>query len=198
MSSDPDQFDLPPKFADALRETYAHRSDVPANRERFILSAGRARFAAKRRPRRIVQWSAGLAAAVAATFAITTWIHHPAPPKQPIARGDLNADGAVNMIDALVLARHLAANDPSDASWDLNRDGAIDQKDIDTLATTVVNLKQPRLSQNALPKLRDLGINPSRVGFASANGFASINAPADTTFAKANPTPSLPTEEPCQ
>jgi hypothetical protein len=188
MSADPDHFDLPPKLAKALRETYAHRAEVPPARERFILSAARARLG--QRPRHILRWTIGLAAGVAAVLTFTTWLHHPAPPKQPLARGDLNADGAVNMVDALVLARHLAANDKTDPAWDLNHDGVIDQKDVDTLATAAVNLKQPGLARQSLPRLRDLGIDRPPAGLASASG-----TPTKQTLAKANPTSPTSNEE---
>lgn len=54
-------------------------------------------------------------------------------------RGDLNGDGRVDMIDALILARAVDATSAR-SEWDFNADGVINQTDVDRLAQGAVKL----------------------------------------------------------
>jgi hypothetical protein len=182
MSHPPDEFDLPPRLADALRAAYTHRADVPPRVDDAVLSAAREKFDRRRRLRLMARWGTGLAAGLAAVITLAVVLHRPAAPARSLAKGDVDADGRVNMVDALALARHVAAGDTLDPKWDVNGDGVIDQKDVDAIASAAVSLKQSGLARGSLPKFEELGLDRLPVGAASAN------ASRPTTFAKANPT----------
>jgi hypothetical protein len=191
MTQESDSFELP-ELAKALRAGYAHHTAIPASVEDAILSAASEKFTRRRRLRLMARWGTGLAAGLAAMIALVIWLNHTAGTKA-IAKGDINADGQVNMIDALNLARHVAARDKPEKSWDLNNDGLVDQKDVDVLATASVSLKQGGLAAHSLPKLAELGI--TRATFAGS-ASADVSSPdATTTFAEANPTRIPKTED---
>jgi hypothetical protein len=172
-----DDFEFP-KLGEALQAAYSHRAEVPAAVDEAIRAAARERFDQRRRLRLMVRWGTGLAAGIAAAIVIVVSLHRPAP-MQPLARGD----HPLNMVDALNLARHVAARDAVERSWDLNSDGVIDRKDVDAVADAAVNLKQNHLAQHSLPRLRELGID-----HPAGSALADV-IPADAkTFAKANPT----------
>jgi hypothetical protein len=192
MSEETDQFELPEPLAGALRAAYEHRVRIPASVDQAVLSAARAKFAQRRSLRLFVRWGAGIAVGIAAMIVVVVSLHHPAG-NAVIAKGDINADGNLNIVDALTLARHIAAGDKLEKAWDINGDGVIDQKDVDALASAAVSLKQMPIVENSLPKLHELGIDHApRVGFASANGNSptayGVGTSANITFAKANPT----------
>jgi hypothetical protein len=183
MSRPPDEFDLPPRLADALRAAYTHRAEVPPRVDDAVLSAARERFARRRRLRLMGRWGTGLAAGLAAMIAVAVILHRPAAPARSLAKGDVDADGRVNMVDALALARHVAAGDTLDPKWDVNGDGVIDQKDVDAIASAAVSLKQSGLARGSLPKLEDLGLDRP-VGLALASGTSR----ATGHVTKASPT----------
>jgi hypothetical protein len=181
MSDSPEQTDLPPQLARALHEAYTHSPIIPAAVEDSILAQAHEKFARRRRLRLIARWGTGLAAGLAAMIVLVVWLHHPKP-AQNFAKGDINADGQVNMIDALVLAKHLSTHDKSDQTWDINGDGRIDQKDVDAIASASVSLKQPAIAQKSLPSFEALKI--PKVGLASASGIHA----QQRTLAEASPT----------
>jgi hypothetical protein len=170
MSREPEDLELPPPLADALRAAYSHQVQVPDRVNDSILSTAHARFAQRRRLRLIARWGTGVAAGLAAVITLVVLLR-PAPLPSSIAKGDVNTDGQVNMVDAFALARHLAAGDKLDRAWDVNGDGKIDQADVQALATAAVSLKQSGLATR-LPRLHELGIDRP-VGLASASGSSS-------------------------
>lgn len=185
MSEENEQFEIPDRFVKALRDAYTHHTKVTPAADNAVLSMAHAEFSRRRRMRLVARWGTGLAAAVAAMIVIAISIHHPTPQKS-LAKGDVNGDGTVNIVDALSLAKHLANHDAIEKRWDLNGDGVVDQKDIDALAMKAVSLKGTGVARNSLPKMRELGIDHSvKVGFASANGVFNARP---NTFAGANPT----------
>jgi hypothetical protein len=187
MSEENEQFEIPDHLASALRNAYTHQTEIPRTADNAVLSLAHAEFARRRRMRLFARWSTGLAAGIAAMVVIAISLHHPAPAKS-VAKGDVNGDGTVNIVDALALAKHLVNHDKTEKAWDLNGDGVVDQKDIDALAMGAVSLKGAAVARNWLPKLHDLGIDHRiHVGFASANGL--LNVPAKT-LAEASPTDS--------
>jgi hypothetical protein len=145
--------------------------------------------------RLMVRWGTGVAAGLAAVIVLAVSIHRPAPEKA-LAKGDVNGDGAVNIVDALALAKHVANHDGVEKEWDLNGDGVVDQKDVDVVAMGAVSLKGAGVARNSLPKMRELGIDRQvPEGFAWANGRAGdvargneVNGMDAKTFAEANPT----------
>jgi hypothetical protein len=182
MSHSSDEFDLPPRLADAVRDAYTHRVAIPRRLDDALLATARAKFERRRRTRLMIRWGTGLAAGLAAAITLALVLHRPShSPAQTLAKGDLNADGRVTMVDALVLARRIAAKDPVDPAWDTNADGRVDQQDVDALAAAAVNLKQSGLAHRSLPKLHELGLNRVPVGLASASG--TPREPTQTAFA---------------
>jgi len=128
-----------------LKRMHAPGPAVPGEIDEAILADARRSFVARRRRWALVQRiGAGLAAA--AVLAIAIRVFHPAsnPPMPPAQRpllaqaADINRDGAVNVLDAYLVARHIARHESLDPAWDVNGDGVIDQKDVDLIAHLAV------------------------------------------------------------
>lgn len=161
MSEPIDEFDLP-KLGEALRGAYTHRVAVPVSLDEAIRAAAIERMGRARRLRLLARWGTGLAAGMAAAIALVVWIHRPTP------LGPVGFDRQMTMVDALNLARQVAAKGAIDKSWDRNGDGVIDQKDVDAVAALSVSLKRGELGQHPLPTLQQLGIaNPANLASAS-------------------------------
>jgi len=175
----------PQRLADALRAAYGHRRSIPDSVDASILSTAREKFARRRRMRLTARWGSGLAAGLAAVIALAVVLHRPAAPARSLAKGDVDADGRVSMVDVMMLARHVAAGDKLDPKWDVNGDGVIDQKDVDAVASAAVSLKQSGLARRSLPKLQELGLDRP-VGLASASGIPRTTV--SVSLAKASPT----------
>jgi hypothetical protein len=171
-----DEFDFP-RLGDALRAAYTHRAGVPVSVDEGIRAAAAELFGRRRRLRLMARWGMGLAAGIAAAIVLIVSLHRPAP------LGPVGRDQQMSMVDALKLAKHLAAKESIDKSWDLNRDGVIDQKDIDAVAAMSVTLKRGVLGQRTLPTLQQLGID-----HAVGSALADVTAGETKTFADANPT----------
>ncbi|MCC6678961.1 MAG: hypothetical protein IT436_17690 [Phycisphaerales bacterium] len=122
--------DIPDGLKPALRRLDGPVAVWPGFDARGLATA---RLAAARRRRMLIR-GASLAAAAGLALAVII-----GPWRERGARGDLNGDGAVDMVDALVLAR---AVDESKAqrSWDFTGDGAVDRADVDRLALGAVRL----------------------------------------------------------
>lgn len=132
---------LPLRLNDALARAYTP-APVPPAIDRAVMEGARAHFAGARR-RRVLWLTAGpLAAAAGLALAVFMW---------PAARGpgagsgglaksalptDLNRDGVLDMLDALVLARRVE----SGGGQDVNADGVTDRRDVDALAQRAVRL----------------------------------------------------------
>jgi len=100
------------------------------------------------------RWSWSAAAAAAAVLLVTLaglWKPWQSPTSPSVRStqaaapsADIDGDGSVDIVDALVLARHLEDQQPLKSSWDINRDGRIDQGDVDEVARLVVSVKGAR------------------------------------------------------
>jgi hypothetical protein len=185
--SDPNgEFDFP-KLRDALQAAFTHRAAVPASVDDAIRVAARERFGRRRRLRLIARWGTGLAAGVAAAIVLIVSPHRPAP------LGPVGFDRQMTMIDALNLAKHLAAKESIDKSWDMNHDGVIDQKDIDAVAALSVNIGPRVLGQHTLPTLQQLGIaHPVALAsdFGERSRVASETTGEPKTVALSKPKPA--------
>jgi hypothetical protein len=109
--ADPDNdLELPPALRSAIRERMPTAPRVPAAVDRVVLSAARVRLA-RRHWRQFV----GAAAAVVVIGVTVATLRVPAqlPPVAAVA-GDVNRDAAVDVLDALALARR------PDTSADVN------------------------------------------------------------------------------
>jgi hypothetical protein len=56
--------------------------------------------------------------------------------------GDVNRDGAVDVIDALLLADRVRSGEAKTRSWDLNGDGKVDARDSEEILARVVDLER--------------------------------------------------------
>ena len=54
---------------------------------------------------------------------------------------DIDANGRVDIVDALVLARRVVDREPLPTRWDFNRDGRVDRSDADVVAILAVRLQ---------------------------------------------------------
>lgn len=154
--------DVPQPLAAELR-SLAGLGAVPAHIDAAVLAHAR-RSATRRQWQRRVLLAAPLAAA--AGLALVVWVASPSqrgsdPRMSPpavssrsavprslasdtiAAHGDINADGAVDMRDALALAQRIQRSRPG-AGDDQNRDGVVDARDVDTLALLAVRLPAPK------------------------------------------------------
>jgi hypothetical protein len=141
---DPNQFD---SLRAALGELYGHVPSVPASVDDSILSEARRSFARRRRTWALVQRiGVGLAAAAVLAIAVRAFFPSATSPVGPVQRpqlaqaADVNHDGRVDILDAYVVARHVARHEPLDPAWDINGDGVVDQKDVDLIAHLAVRV----------------------------------------------------------
>lgn len=126
------------KFAEALRNFQKQRVLVPSRVDEEILTAARKHFQ-QQRPRKIIslpRWTA-LAASVAL---ICGMIYFARTRNQSYAAEDINRDGAVDILDAFVLAKRIEAAEIAPA--DFNRDGKTDHGDVEAIASGVVRLEK--------------------------------------------------------
>ena len=161
MADPRDNFEADPKVPDALaaslRGIYSWPDRAPSALDDAMLALAHER-AGRIRARRARARFLGRAAAVAAAagFALAAVIVprwgqqrgtgpvalSPAPAS---VSGDVNGDGGVDILDALVLARRIggpaAATGGLPTTGDLNGDGAVDLRDVDAIAQAAVRLE---------------------------------------------------------
>jgi hypothetical protein len=139
-------------LAQGLREAFVPPRWDPVQIEamdRAVLAVTVERAAAVRRRRlalRVGGWGA-LAAAAGLALAVLVWSPgrrgaSSGPGSVPIAAGamDINADGVVDILDALALSRMLREGAAAAAPWDITGDGVVDGRDVDALAAAAVLL----------------------------------------------------------
>jgi hypothetical protein len=122
---------VPERLIAALREADKARVFVPPEMDAAILANAKANLT-HRQKRVVIPWFAAAAALVIAAFVIFT--------PGPKAREDVNRDGRVDIRDALLLARKIAAGEMLGSAWDLNHDGRVDQNDAAIIAAQAVKL----------------------------------------------------------
>jgi hypothetical protein len=141
---DPGQFEA---LRAGLKRMQTSGPVVPRQMDEAILAEARRSFASRRRRWVLIQRIGGGLAA-AAVLAIAVRLFYPAPtstspvptvPHRQLAQAaDVNRDGRVDILDAYVVARHIARHEPLDPAWDINGDGVVDQKDVDLIAHLAV------------------------------------------------------------
>jgi hypothetical protein len=132
--------EIPAELRLALGDLDQSLIAVPAHLDRMILSAARVRVDRRKRAVRVLRWGAAAAAAIA-VLAIVRVEFFQKPAASPLALvGDANADGRVDILDALVVARGIARHEQLPAAWDVNGDGVVDQKDVDLIAQMAVSV----------------------------------------------------------
>lgn len=143
--NNPDPLDIPPALARDLRAL----DPLPSSWPSFdALTTADLHFTAARRGRRrLILRGASLAAAAGLALAVILWPtlkssrHAPTPATITATRipGDLNGDGLVDMVDALILANSIQSGSPR-PDGDFTGDGRIDRADVDRLAQGAVKL----------------------------------------------------------
>jgi hypothetical protein len=142
---EPDDLDVPPRLADDLRGVYRTAPAVSPEVGRTILDAAHARL----RRRRWLGWTGvgAVAAAVAVFVGVAVWTSRnpsPAPNRPAVATRaeDANADGVVDIRDALRLANQIraAGGPPATGARDVTGDGIVDRRDVDAIAMAAVRL----------------------------------------------------------
>jgi len=143
-----EDLELPESLVDALRalDRDAGALAVPREVDAAILRVAHARLTL--RAARATQGSGALAARTVGAFwrrssvaallalAVGIWMAYVAPER---AAADVDANGRVDILDALALARRVAAGSvDAERRWDFNGDGAVDRFDVDDLAFSVV------------------------------------------------------------
>lgn len=152
---------IPSRLQESLRGAYrsadfpgtdaAFDREMQAMAAKVAAGAGARRKASQRRWRRNLL--TGLAAALAAGT-VTAWFVWSGSQPRPagvVASGDprdLNGDGRIDMLDALLLAERVDSGGPGKAErqlLDLNADGRVDSRDAGVLAADAVALTRGTL-----------------------------------------------------
>jgi hypothetical protein len=149
MNGDPSQtHETDPQLPGPLRAELSRVYRVDASAmppvDQKILSRARAHFAGRRRLRLVLE-----VAAVAAIILLVIGIAIPVFTRTDTrmhqarseARGDINADGVIDIRDALLLARRIDQQQTRPIN-DYNRDGVVDHRDVDAIAMMAVSLGQ--------------------------------------------------------
>ena len=143
MSQDPPQSDdLPGVLAADLGRIY--RADVTPSPpvDQAILNRARAHVAGRKRTlllRRVAGAAAAVILIAAALIPMRGTDQRAVTARE--ATGDVNVDGAVDIRDALALARRIDQQDTKPA-YDYNGDQAVDRRDVDAIAMRAVRLDQ--------------------------------------------------------
>jgi hypothetical protein len=135
-----------PKFRDDLASLFGRAPMVPRAVDDAILNRARAHLltrAAARRRRRL-PWVGAAAAVAAACVALLVWINTSVQSRShgsAALAGDVDHNGRVDIVDAMLLAREIEANQPARrASEDVNHDGVVDRRDVESIAMAAVKL----------------------------------------------------------
>ena len=142
-----DDKDFEARLGQAIRQLAKERVFVPASKDEKIIGGirnrlerrnrelGKVKAPAKRTPK-LSRWQKWMP--LAASILIAASIFYFSIPQRSVA--DLNGDGKVDVIDALILANQLKSGAIHEA--DVNGDGAVDQKDVQEIASRSVHLDE--------------------------------------------------------
>jgi hypothetical protein len=146
---DPDEaLEAPPRLVAALERLPQEPVFIPPTADEAILRAARKHLGRPVPLRtgwlRFMPWAAA-AAAIVLLAAIPLFIVRPA--HSPVrdsgfARGDVNHDGRVDILDAFALARQLEQGGTKNLQLDVNKDGVVDERDVAVLAARAVKLER--------------------------------------------------------
>src|SRR3954452_17632088 len=149
-----------PTLSRDLAALYHKPVHVSAAIDAAVLNEGRAQLARNVRRRRVMRWSIGFGGIAAAAAAVLLGVFvnradrgggaarqlasvQGAPPTA--VAGDVNGDGRVDVLDALVLSHRLQSNESTSLAQDVNHDGTVDTRDVDAIALAAVRLPQEDL-----------------------------------------------------
>src|SRR5688572_26783962 len=150
-----------PKLEGALRDLARERLFVPPEVDQKVLEAIRKNFGqkeaevplqfnasdvffhSKRAPSKLRirqrRWQRWLP--LAASIVIAATMFYFASLGRTLA-ADVNRDGAVDVLDALVLADRVRSGEAKSRRWDLNGDGKVDARDSEEILARVVDLER--------------------------------------------------------
>jgi hypothetical protein len=123
--------------------------EVPPAQDAALRAAARQQASRAPAPRRW-PWVAGVALAIAAAAVLLLMSARGSRDGtgQRLAvapvHGDINLDGRLDVIDALVLARQLDGGQADAIRADLNGDGTVDHSDVEWISAEVVSLRRAR------------------------------------------------------
>ena len=114
----------------------------PAPEPSAELRASLLDYAAKRAPAPAPrpQWRRPIIGALATAAVLTLLLLRPDATQVPGIRGDFNADGRVDILDAWQLSRSLDGDDSGRDTGDLDADGEITPDDLDQLMRQIVSV----------------------------------------------------------
>jgi hypothetical protein len=138
----PDDFEpSDARFRDALADLYRPGAEIPRSVEDAIIRRARAHLLTGPRRWRIRAAAAAAAAAVvAACMTVAVWLgvtRTPSTRQVATLAGDIDRNGRVDIVDAMLLARAIESRRAQD---DFNRDGIVDRRDVDAIALLAVKL----------------------------------------------------------
>ncbi len=148
MTTEPRQLDsnVPPGLAADLRRMYRPKVATGLDEPVLALAHHRAAIAASRRAsvRRLTRWGLVAAAGLAVGVSLTVRLAWPGRTAPAVALAeDVNGDGVVDILDALVLERAIEAK----GGRDINGDGVVNKADVDRVAMAAVRLA-PKVGGN--------------------------------------------------
>jgi hypothetical protein len=137
-------FDMPDRLRADLKRACTPQAVVPKDVDDAVMSAARRHLGQPVRPR---LWRRWIPAAAAALLALTVWLGRPARighelGRPGMVRGDCDANGRVDILDAFVLARRLERDTTPPGEFDFNSDGRVDRGDVDVVAGWAVRLER--------------------------------------------------------
>jgi hypothetical protein len=136
MDEDRDDPRLPEPLIGELSRVYRADLRISPEADRVILNGARAHLAGRGRLRLFIRAAVGAVAAVVVVAVVL--VNRPARQVTAIV-GDVTNDGAVDIRDALLLARRLDAGER--VRQDMNHDGVTDRRDVDAIAMAAVQLQ---------------------------------------------------------
>lgn len=89
---------------------------------------------------RVKRWHQWLP--LAASLAIAALFLYFARVNSPTLAGDVNRDGALDVVDAFLLAERVQSGGETIRAWDLNRDGRVDALDSAEIMSRIVDLER--------------------------------------------------------
>ncbi len=137
----------PPSLRSALSGLYGTGPAISRALDERVLGMAREQHARRIRMRWVMRYAIGSVAAAAAVILVVINL----PRNQGTSESgkaaavavaeDLNRDGKLDILDAYLLAKRLADQQPLAKEWDVNGDGVIIGKDVDAVALAAVKLK---------------------------------------------------------